>query len=375
MPKFGEALRSFRQSSNDPERLNRRLTQERLGELIGDELGDMGFSGAAISDWERGKSRINAQDRNVLVALMKILHRCDGLKTPAEADAFLNSGNYRALDEVEARIIFQVFPNGLNFEQPAYREENSISGRLLSLANMISISKDELDEILVRAKEGPDPRWPRVLAAFMRKVTDRFSLSITSILWIAVWLIAFWLITPSLRLPFMDHDTALRAMYLYMAGSLIIPLLIGMLVNTRENEYWKGQDEVSPLLLRLYTYQGAGIGFNVGYFLLFPFSLVRYYLGFESTVWLGILAATAGLVLGSMGARVVPHNLLQAYKRLAWGDGRIFFSVALMGPLWGFFFLEYYSILLKPLLGIPIILLALTFVVIAAWWKFKKQSP
>jgi transcriptional regulator with XRE-family HTH domain len=53
---FGNTLRSFRQTSNDPERLNKRLTQERLGELIGHEMGDLGFSGAAISDWERGEN-------------------------------------------------------------------------------------------------------------------------------------------------------------------------------------------------------------------------------------------------------------------------------------------------------------------------------
>ena len=373
MSKFGDTLRTFRHSSNDPDRLNRRLTQERLGQLIGHELGDMGFSGAAISDWERGKSEINAQDRNVLIALIKVLHYCGGLKSPAEAEYFLRSGNYRALDENEARKISQEFPDkGSNFIQPASREKNSQSGRLSFLTDMFSLSGDELEALLINAREGPSPSWPRILAAFMRKATDQFSPSLTSILWMAVWLLAFWLIGPSLQLPYMDHDSAMLTMYLYVAGSLTVPLLIGMLVNTKDSEIWKAQDAVNPFLLRLYTYQGAGIGFNIGYFLGFPFALVRHYLGFEPTVWIGILAATVGLILGSMGARVVPHNLWRAYKRLTWREGGIFFIVALIGPLWGIFFLEYYSVLLTPLWGSLVILLALILVVTVGRRKLNK---
>lgn len=374
MPTFGETLRTFRQSGNDPERLNRRLTQERLGQLIGDELGDLGFTGAAISDWELGKSKINAEDRKVLVALIKIFHRCGGLKTPAEADAFLNLGNYRGLDKEETQKIFQDSPNVWNSEQPVSEEKNPSPGGLFFLFEMFSIPRDELDALLAGAKEGPEPFWPRVLAAFMRKATDRFSLSLTSILWMAVWLLTFWLIGPSLRLPFADPNSAFLAMYMYIAGSLIIPLSIGMLVNTKDNDYWKEQSGIRPFLLRLYTYQGAGIGFNVGYFLLFPFSLVWHYLGFRSTVWIGVLAATAGLILGSVGARVVPHNLWRAYKRLAWRDGGIFFVAALIGPLWGWFFLEYHSILLTPIWGIIFILLSLVGVILVARWSSKKRA-
>lgn len=342
--------------------------------MIGDELGDLGFSGAAVSDWERGKSRINAQDRNVLVALIRVFYRCGTIKTCAEADEFLKCGNYRALDEEEARKIFGDTPEGLNPEQPVFSDENPLTGRFLSLTEMFSISRSELDEILVQAKEGPSPAWPRVLAALMRKATDRLTVSITSILWIVVWLLAFLSIGPSLRLPYTDRDGAERAMYLYIAGSLIIPLLIGLLVNTKDSEYWQQQVGVRPFFLRLYTYQGAGIGFNVGYFLVFPLSLMRHYLDLESTIWIELLAAAVGLVLGSMGARVVPHNLWRAYGRLTLKDGGIFFVVALMGPLWGWFFLEYYSILLTPLLGIMVVLLALTMVVLIGRQSAKQQS-
>lgn len=106
MTQFGELLRKFRQASNDPDRLNRRLSQERLGDLIGHEMGDYGYSGAAISDWERGESKINAEDRKVLIALIKVLHTCGGLKTLDEASQFLEAGNYRTLNPNELELLF-----------------------------------------------------------------------------------------------------------------------------------------------------------------------------------------------------------------------------------------------------------------------------
>jgi hypothetical protein len=161
---------------------------------------------------------------------------------------------------------------------------------------------------------------------------------------------------------------------MYAGGSLIIPLLIGALVNTKSNEYWRMQSGVSSFLLRLYTYQGAGVGFNVGYFLVFPLSLIRYYMGFSPATWIEVIAATVAVILGNMGARVVPHNLWLAYKQLTLRDGWIFFVVALMGPLWACFFLEFYSTLLHPVLGIVVILLALSSVVLIAQKSSQKQT-
>ena len=66
MQTFGHLLRIYRRRCADPLR-GGLLTQERLGELIGAEIGDVGYSGAAVSDWERDKSKINADDRLVRV--------------------------------------------------------------------------------------------------------------------------------------------------------------------------------------------------------------------------------------------------------------------------------------------------------------------
>ncbi len=105
MTTFGQQLRAYRRQCQDPMRKGT-LTQVRLGELLGDELGDAGYSGAAVSDWERDRSKINADDRLVLVSLIAVLNRCGGLHTLDEANQFLQSGNYRALDAHEQSPIF-----------------------------------------------------------------------------------------------------------------------------------------------------------------------------------------------------------------------------------------------------------------------------
>jgi len=51
---------------------------------------------------------------------------------------------------------------------------------------------------------------------------------------------------------------------------------------------------------------------------------------------------------------------------LKFSDGAIFFVVAFLDPLWGFFFLGFNSILLAPVTGMAVILLAITFLVITA---------
>lgn len=354
MATFGETLRLFRQACNDPHRLNRRLSQERLGRLIGEEMGDLGVSGAAVAYWESGESKINADDRKVLLALIKVLHACGGLKTLIEANRLLELGNYRVLHAEESRGIF---------------EEKEVAGSSIPflIEDLFAISENEMRTLISKAKEeGPDPSWPRMLAAMMRKVSERISISRTAITWIWIGVLTWWLITPSLYLSIEHRDALLPAMKKYMIGSLVIPLAIGAMVNTRDNEYWKQQSGVKPLVLRLYTYQGAGIGFNIGYFLVYPLALVGYYLNIDTPVWVKFAAVLVSLILGNMAARVVPHNLWRAYGRLKFSDGAIFFVVALLGLLWGFFFLEFYPVLLAPATGIFVILLAITILVFTA---------
>ncbi|MCB9422803.1 MAG: NACHT domain-containing protein [Ardenticatenaceae bacterium] len=115
MTTFGQQLRVYRRQCRDPLR-GGIMTQARLGELLGDELDHAGYSGAAVSDWERGKSKIHADDRLALVGLVAALHRCGGLNTLAEANHLLRAGNYRALDVQEQS---RIFPDSVPQPAPA----------------------------------------------------------------------------------------------------------------------------------------------------------------------------------------------------------------------------------------------------------------
>ena len=161
MTTFGELLRSFRNKCNDPKDLAQRLSQERLGRLMGIELGDRGFSGAAVSDWERGVSKIHAEQRWVLTSLVKILHDQGGIRTLTEANQLLKSGNYRALNTDETR---QIFPNNLAQDR-ANKSIHPHSVLHFLARNFFFISDDELQIMLSEAEKGPPPSWPRLLVS------------------------------------------------------------------------------------------------------------------------------------------------------------------------------------------------------------------
>jgi DNA polymerase III delta prime subunit len=105
MSSFGQMLRRHRRQCRDEMR-GGLLTQERLGEQLGYELGDTGYSGAAVSDWERDKSSIDKDDRLVLIGLVAVLHRQGGLASIGEADDLLLAGNYRPLNTAERKRAF-----------------------------------------------------------------------------------------------------------------------------------------------------------------------------------------------------------------------------------------------------------------------------
>jgi hypothetical protein len=335
---------------------------------------DGGFSGASVSNWERGENSIRAEDRKVLVTLIRVLHEYGGIKTPEDADQLLEAGYYRPLNKEETHEVFGATTAEPNLEEVALDQEGSKSFASFLREKLFAFWDTELKNLLENVEKGPSPSWPRLLAVLMRKTSERISFSPKTVLWIVVWWIAWWLIAPSLRWPFADRSAALQAVGMYIVGTLVIPLLIGMLIDTRHNEYWEAQGLSRSRVLRLYTYQGAGIGFNLGYFFTLPLVLMRHYFDLGPSNWPALIAATLGLILANMGARVVPHNLWLVYHRLRLGDGAIFFVVAFIGPLWGLFFLEYYEVLLAPFWGGIVILAALLLFIMIPVAQSRKKT-
>jgi hypothetical protein len=100
MENFGTLLRRFRKRCKNPDDQEQLLSQAKLGELVG------GFSGASISDWERGVTNIHADQLPLLLSIIRVLQKWGGMNNPTEANTLLSAGNYRSLSPEEIDSIF-----------------------------------------------------------------------------------------------------------------------------------------------------------------------------------------------------------------------------------------------------------------------------
>ncbi len=375
MNAFGTLLRAYRLRSTDPAS-GKPLSQQRLGGLLREVLG-VGFSGAAVSDWERGKSKIHADERLTLVGLIRILHERGGIKDQLEANKLLEAGNYRALNPDEIQRVFPEAPSGLRDPSPPLASQSQRTTPLF-LESVFFDANEEITAVLSKAREGPPPAWPRVVTALMRNLTDWLSAFgfLRALVFVWIWMSTRALIMPSLRWPFADPQGMIWAVSLYIAGTLILPACIGLLAETKNNKFWRENRLANSLALRLYTHQGAFIGFHLGYFAVYLVVLIRYSLHLPSTASFEWMSMLAPLVMGFVGARVVPYNLWRAFGRLDLRDGGIFFVFVFLGPLWGFFIVQYSSFLTASA-GAFVILVSLTLLAVgmARRSKNKLQRP
>ncbi|MBI2331817.1 MAG: helix-turn-helix transcriptional regulator [Chloroflexi bacterium] len=370
---FGRQLRLFRLQTNDPT-TKRPLTQQKLGELLGIEIGRRSaYTGAAVSDWERGESRIDADDRLLLVRLVKILNQYRGIKTPGGANLLLESGNFRALNMQEREMIF---PDETDEDDPPAPVQNSLNTQFL-FENLNFISPVEYAAILEKAKQGPSPYLPRMIVALTKRFTDGISTVrvLRGILWIWIWLITYYLISPSLNWYLLDSTNTFLYMVLYATGACIIPLFIAVMTNTKNNAFWMEHEMHNSIMLRLYVYQGAYVGFHVGYFLIIPISLLQVQLGLGTSAVLEVVKVFIPLWIGYASSHLIPFNLWLAYHRLNIKDGGIFFVFTLVPFFWAWFFLEFHDTFFSPFVGIIVFLTSLTIAVMAQMMKIGKKKP
>lgn len=374
MKQFGEWLRFYRLQCNDPARAGRPLTQERLGELIGMELGDAGYTGAAVSEWERGKSQIHKDQRTVLTALIKVLTTGGGLKTIAEANTLLLAGNYRQLDETELALIFPEGESEMVESIATSQTEGQWRLIVMFLGELIYRPSEELRALLTDVAGEPPPRWPRVLLRLIGWPLEHWSSGdvLRAVAWIAVWLLTWWLTFPLMQWPVVESGQVDTAVALYLTGAMILPLFIGLLTSTKNDPFWQEQSLPTTRNLRLYTHQGALIGFHIGYVMIFAVALLGYYLGIRGLPFpLTGLAAAWPVVIGYAAARQAPLNLWRAYGQLRLQDGAIFFVFILFGLLWGTFWRGYYRYWLSPPLGLSLSLVAVA--ILAGFMNWQKH--
>jgi hypothetical protein len=377
--RFGELLRYYRGRCWDAER-ERVLTQERLCELLGRALGDTGYTGQAVSDWERGKSRISHDQRRVLINLIKVLHEGGGLKTLTEANTLLLAGDYRLLDAREGCSVAPEWCAEHAAEDPP-RSTSNLWGMIgLLLAELLSRPVEAWRELRFQSKVGQPPDWTETLLAVigqpMRGLSSARMLQV--LLWIGVWLLGWGLTFPLLRWPFVDQERARWAALSYAAGGLIIPAFIAGLTRTHDDDFWRPQRATAAArVVRLFTHQGASVGFHVGYMMIFLLALLGYYLSLDPALrWLEGLAAAWPLVLGYAAARQVPFNLWRAFGQLRFTRADVAPTLAfvLFGPMWAAFFFASYPWLLLPPIGLALILCAfILLAAITARWERKRE--
>ncbi|NOT03007.1 MAG: hypothetical protein HOP27_00245 [Anaerolineales bacterium] len=368
---FGKQLRTFRLQCRDS-KTGKTLSQQQLGEFLREELG-VRYSGAAVSDWERNESKINVNDRLLLISLVKILKRHGGIKTLADANLLLEAGNYRAINIDEKNGIFPEEPDNAGQQTPLIEHPHNPGPPLNSV---FFNSPVEFQKILAEEREGPPPVWPRVIVAVINKATSQWNIfhSVRFLVWLWIWLLTYLMIAPSLQWPFDSQESSQFFMGLYGAGSILIPLLMGGMVGVKNNSFWRDKKTSPAFTLPLYMVQGASIGFHVGYFFIFSLSLTQYYFQAQPSVWGEIIKMLIPLFIGYAGAHLVPYNLWRAYGGLHLKDGGIFFIFIILGPLWAWFFLEFYEILITQKLGVILILLSATIIAGAMAIQYRRKG-
>lgn len=371
--RFGDLLRIYRKRAHDPD--GAPISQARLGDLVGDILGGLHYTGAAVSDWERSQSQINKDDRRVLTGLIQVLVRCGGIHTLNEADSLLLAGNYRPLDEVEARQIFGV----LDSHSPA-----DSSGQWQILLSLLAQFIWKVPAVGMRGPTGRSAafgprsgRWAGNLLTGLGRVGDFFSTPrvLGGLFWLFVWWAIWRCCAPLLAWPFPDPTLVRPILWLYIAGASLIPLLIGLFTPTRSDPFWSriGLENDGPV--RFYTYLGAAVGFQVGFMLVVGLYLLCYYLTFwPFPTWLTVLLMGWPLLLSCAAAHEIPFNQWRAFGRVRLADGYIFSLFFFFPMLWGLFFGTYHPLLLDRLYGPLLIAATIALIALTHWLQNRKKE-
>jgi hypothetical protein len=366
---FGKQLKNFRQQTRYPV-TGRSLTQQQLGDFLQEEMG-VHYTGAAISDWERDKAKPGINDRPVLLSLIKILKQYEGIKTLTEANLLLEAGNYRDLNLNEREKVFPEESREATQQNTSAAFNKLILNFKFLFGSIFFNSPEELQKILDEANAGAAPAWTSILVSVINKITDQWSIFhvLKVLLWMWIWLLTYLFLIPSLRLPFLTQEDAFIAVFFYAIGTAIVPPLIGGMVNTKDQMYWKEKKISNSPTTRLYVFQGAYIGFHLGYFLLFPLALLQSQFQIQSTISIEFMLMAIPIAIGYAGAYLVPYNLIRAYKRLDLKDGYIFFIFVVVGPAWAWFLFNLHS-----QIGMITLLTAITLLTIAMAIQYKKQG-
>jgi hypothetical protein len=375
---FGNLLSYYRGKSVDPNR-GKPLTQERLAELL-ERVARVQYAGATISNWERGASRINANDRDILVGLIRVFYDCHALRSADEANLLLATGNYRHLNEAEMQ---QVFGNGRSSRHvwagtaaaPAARNGSGVTSDQVLLESLKELLAHPIERLYFALRPepapAPQPTWSNVVETVLTKLFRYWTPA--SLLWAVAW-ITVWLSTWALTFPLLrwsgDNQYQLhRAAISYASGALFLPLLISLLVyQARNRNLWPEQSR-GRVPLPFFTCLGAMAGFHMAYTLLFTGRLLAYHLDFApATVRLELLAAALPVLLAFTAAQQLPFHFRRAFGTLevTTGDQAIFTVLFLFAPFLAAALALAYHWLFLPHIMVPLVLATISLMALLA---------
>lgn len=417
-PSFGKRLRLHRERCQRPGAGRPGLTLQQFADALSAQTG-RAIALQTVSYWELGKRRIDAQDRALLVGLIRVLYDHGGLTNRAEADTLLFAGNYRHLSEAEARQALPgeaegdsrqleedkgqvkgAAPADGEIERPAqssvyievvlrlplevWRELMDKLGQLsLVFRPPVAPAHTETSMTPANQERSGLTRWLDWLGTLSRRVSPGGALQ--AALWALTWWATAWMLNRCLNWPYTESvyglglSGAAEAALTWAAVNLINPLIVGALARSWARSEWQARPAVRGWLLRAYTFQGAWLGYQIAAFSLFAGALLSYHAGLDAFIrpirpLLEIVLALWPLAWGYAAAQTVPDNLWRAYGRLSWSDGSIFFVIAALAPVWAIFFYWQADFLLAPFWGMSTLLLALVGALALAAWQERRTG-
>jgi len=324
MKSFGLLLREFRNKSIDP-KTGKRLSQEKLAVLMGEILGTT-YTSQAISDWERDKSQIHKDHRQVLCALIQALHQCGGLGSLEDAERLLIAGNYRGLSHTEAETIFLSPP-------PAAQApfSNAILEKLTHQENLVT------------------------------PITMLKAVSI-----ILCWLVTWLAIAPSLDFSNSNIGQLLRVDITLVLSSLAVPAILAWLIKLDANE-------PPTMPMRFLNFCGAILGYALGIINILTIAILSYNLYLYPWPTIIVLIVCVWPVALSIVSAKLFHSHYQAtHTIIRFRDLKCQWAIMGIPPILGLAFYYLYPLCTTRIWGPLLLILLSTGLGILFWVHTRK---
>ncbi|MCB0036726.1 MAG: hypothetical protein KDE51_21990, partial [Anaerolineales bacterium] len=298
---FGKQLRFYRHHCVDPS-TGKRLTQDRLGELLDELAAVPGLDGKRIGRWERGVDIIDhTERRDLLVGWLQVLHHCGGLRNQAEANQLLKLGQYSSLTTAEAQ---QINPNWKNEGQ------QTLPALAFTIENVLEVLKKYRLPYIE-----PQLRTPAGLVIWgLNRLQHLPYIKILAVLFLMA--ATYLALRPSFVWPILDETRRLQVYGRFVLINLLAPFFVAWLTQPDYIEHLTMETRLQRRLYFHLQWIGAQVGFVAFGWVALLASLAFYHLGLLSRVpWL-----VGGLTMLPLFMSYVSASRLPIDRHTMFGD-------------------------------------------------------